>query len=60
MPGIPEKRQSVRPSRRVLLGVLLIVVTLAAVWFAVTAAVQGGGEDCPAERETGAVSDQCR
>ena len=60
MSGIPEKRQSIRPPRRMLLVVCLILVAMAAVWFAVTTAVQAGGEDCPAERESGAVSNQCR
>ena len=59
VPELPEKRQSVRPNRSVLVGALLIAVVLAAVWFAVSAAVEAGGEDCPAQREQGAVSDKC-
>jgi hypothetical protein len=60
MPGIPEQRQSVRPSGRVLLGVLCVFIALLVVWFAVGAAVDAGGEDCPAQNERGAVSDRCR
>lgn len=59
MRQLPEKRQSIRPDVSVLIGGLLIVVVLAAVWFAVTAAIEGGGGDCPAQRESGAVSDRC-
>jgi hypothetical protein len=45
---LPEKHQSIAPTRRVLLGVLGVCVVLAAVWFAVSAAVNAGEEDCPA------------
>jgi hypothetical protein len=56
MPGVPEKRQSVRPPRRLLWAGLLVLAVLAVVWFAVATATQ---EDCPAQRESGAVSERC-
>jgi hypothetical protein len=40
---LPEKRQSIRPDVSVLIGGLLVAVVLAAVWFAVTAAIEGCG-----------------
>jgi hypothetical protein len=44
---------------QVLVAALLILVALVAVWFAVSAAVGSGGDDCPAaeSQETG---DRCR
>jgi hypothetical protein len=36
----------------------LIVIALAAVWFAVGAAVGSGGDDCPAEGN--ATGERCR
>jgi hypothetical protein len=59
MPELPEKRQSVSPDRRVLLAVLGVAVVLAAVWFSVSAAVSGGGEDCPA-RGPNSTIERCR
>jgi hypothetical protein len=56
MPEFPEKRQSVRPPRRLLWAALVALAVLAAVWFAVAAATN---EECPAERQTGAVSGRC-
>jgi len=58
MPGIPQKRQSVRPQLPVLVAAALIVVALVAVWFAVGAAVGSGGDDCPAEGN--ATGERCR
>jgi len=49
VPEIPEKRQSIRPPRSMLLAAAVIGIALLAVWFAVGAAVGGGGEDCPAQ-----------
>jgi hypothetical protein len=55
---LPEKHQSVVPPRRVLLGVVGVVVVLAAVWFAVSAAVSSGGQDCPASGNS--TAERCR
>ena len=58
MEHIPEKRQSVRPPVTVVLAALVLLAALGAVWLAVSAAVGGGGEDCPAQRQ--ATSERCR
>lgn len=51
MPEIPEKRQSIVPPVRILVpSILGLLVVLAAIWFAVAAAVGAGGEDCPATK----------
>jgi hypothetical protein len=59
MPEIPEKRQSIRPPRRVLLAGLLALVALVAVLVAVTAALHSGNDDCPASTSGGGVSKRC-
>jgi hypothetical protein len=56
MPEVPEKRQSVRPPRQLLLAALVALALLAAVWVAVAVATR---EECPADRQTGAVSGRC-
>jgi len=58
MQHIPEKRQSVRPPLRVLLVALVLLAALGVVWFAVSAAVHQGGEDCPAQRQS--TTERCR
>jgi hypothetical protein len=55
---LPEKHQSVAPTKRILLGVLGVFVVLTAVWFAVSAAVNAGGEDCPASGNS--TAERCR
>ncbi len=60
MPEIPEKRQSVRPPRPILLAALAALGVLVIVWVAVTAAVGWGGDDCATKPETGAASGNCR
>lgn len=59
MPDIPEKRQSIRPPRSFLLVILAVLVVMTAVWFAVSAAVKSGGEDCPAKGENVTI-ERCR
>jgi len=58
MRQIPEKRQSVRPPLRVVLVALVLLAALGVVWFAVSAAVHQGGEDCPAQRQS--TTERCR
>ncbi len=58
IPEMPEKRQSIRPPRSVLIAALVALAALAVVWFAVSAAVQAGGEDCPARAN--ATTANCR
>ncbi len=53
MPDLPEKKQSIRSPRSLLLAALAALVVLVAVWFAVSAAVSWGGDDCPTKPETG-------
>lgn len=60
MPATPEKRQSIRPPRPVLLGLGATVLMMIVVWVVVASAIGQGGQDCPAQRETGAVADRCR
>lgn len=60
MPGTPEKRQSIRPPRAVLLGLGATVAIMLLVWVVVASAIGQGGQDCPAERDNGAVADRCR
>jgi len=58
MPTIPEKRQRIRPPLAVIVVALVAVLALGAVWFAVSAAVSSGGDDCPAR--TNATTERCR
>ena len=60
MPEMPEKRQSVRPRLPVLLGAVGTLVVMALIWFAVTWAVDAGGQDCASKPRSGASSDRCR
>ena len=55
---VPEKRQSVAPSRSVWLGLAALAVVLVVIWFAVAAAVGGGGDDCAATANQS--SETCR
>ena len=59
MPNMPEKRQSIRPPRSFIFVLVAMLVVMAAVWFAVSAAVKSGGEDCPAQGENVAI-ERCR
>ena len=58
MPGIPQKRQSVRPPTAVIVAAAVIAVAMIAVWFAVGAAVGSGGDDCPARGNE--TAERCR
>lgn len=62
MEHVPEKHQSIGPSRGFVIGGLAMLLMFAAVWFAVTAAVDYGGSSCPStsENEASAVPDRCR
>lgn len=62
MEHAPEKHQSIRPSRGFVIGGLAMLLMFAAVWFAVTAAVDYGGSSCPSTQEnaSSAVPDRCR
>ena len=54
MPEIPAKRQSIRPRLPVLLGAVGTLVVMAVIWFAVTWAVDAGGQDCASKPSSGA------
>jgi hypothetical protein len=56
----PRKRQSVAPSRTILIAVGAIVIFMAVVAIAVGLAIANGGSDCPAALVQGPVSDACR
>jgi hypothetical protein len=60
MPEIPEKKQSIRPPRSILLAAVAALAVLVVVWVAVSVAVGWGGDDCATEPETGAASANCR
>lgn len=55
---MPDKRQSISPTRGVWLGLAALAVVLVVIWLVVATAVQGGGDDCAAKANQS--SDQCR
>ena len=57
---VPDKRQSIRPRLPVLLAALATLLIMAIIWFAVSWAVNAGGEDCASKPSNGASSDRCR
>jgi hypothetical protein len=59
MPEVPEARQSIRPDRGIVIGLVAVLVVMAVVWFAVSAAMGSGGQDCPAKARNTAES-RCR
>ena len=52
MPEIPQAHQSIRPPLGVVLGLFAVLVVMAVTWFAVSAAVSYGGQQCPTNHQT--------
>jgi hypothetical protein len=55
---LPEKRQSVRPTKLTVVALAGVVLVLVVVAVVVGLAMRGNS-DCPSQREKGEVSDRC-